>query len=790
MKRPSASSAVAAVCPAEPTSPKRKAATAEQLEVIEAGATPLSSTRKGHRTNSTNFYRRDSYLGLNFDPLMSTKSGEAAQFSADDYKIKGPIMRFKSPQMEIQFRQYYAGKKAKQLTHVIALMSITYCVFQLGVVVNTELNQFNSIMFWMFRIIGPLFTMVIAFLCYKKQEKLRIYLQPFATVLSFVGFSGMHLKMATADMGSKTAYEGAEKNYEYMLYAMITTIFTCLMCIFFGLQFKSQLLLATYPVVLMNTNMYFVNPLTIHTVVGVNTAATINLLMLLCHLIFLYGGYMNERLLRDVFGAELQIRAEKYEAEILMRNLLPAQTAMRLQSMSKSKTESRMQATLLSRRKMLELADDYKQSTVVFADIKGFTVFSATVSAATLVDVLNTIFSSFDVLTEHCAVEKIKTIGDCYMAISGVPTRVENHAFRAARFALAMRYWMQYFFQLQDLPPNTPKLGIRVGLHSGPVVAGVIGIRKWCFDVWGDTVNVASRMESTGDPGKVHCSDACYQLLEGDFAPNTFVHRGKIEVKGKGLMETHFIEPSPAEIESLLGLIMDVNVVSAQKGGNGGTASKYSSEVFQQRNSSLHVSKSDRKHQRHQSLPMDSKATRDALNESVRRQKTETRMKATMAVAEGLAEGDEEEEEEEEKTMPKMPSHRPLRAGDQASTKRGGDGKGAAAKIKPERAESAAKPPHSLAKLQNAGQAQSPRQLLPGIQAACLKPKYWSPQQEPTRLKNGEGTIKLEPVVGDTSAVRKALPLPISAGSPFKSAVLTRTVAGVKTETVSDIAHL
>lgn len=180
------------------------------------------------------------------------------------------------------------------------------------------------------------------------------------------------------------------------------------------------------------------------------------------------------------------------------------------------------------------IADHISEATILFADLVDFTPFSATLPAADVVGFLNTIFSEFDRLADKFGAEKIKTIGDAYMVAVGIPEPCEDHAEIAARMALAMQAALERLRQQSGAPVR-----LRIGLHRGPAVAGVIGERKFAYDVWGSTVNIASRMESHGLPGRIHVSKAIAQRLDGKFQ---LVPRGPLEVKGAGLMETFFLE--------------------------------------------------------------------------------------------------------------------------------------------------------------------------------------------------------------------------------------------------------
>ncbi len=179
------------------------------------------------------------------------------------------------------------------------------------------------------------------------------------------------------------------------------------------------------------------------------------------------------------------------------------------------------------------IADKFPSATVLFADIVGFTPLAEKLGADEILKLLSGIFSHFDSLCEKFGVEKIKTIGDSYMAASGVPVESNDHLFKIAKLALAMQ---------EDLKLNVgftiPELSIRIGIHTGEVVAGVLGTQKLSYDIWGDTVNTAARMESYGEPDMIHCSEEVYNLLKDKFV---FKKRRAKNVKGKGKMQTYFL---------------------------------------------------------------------------------------------------------------------------------------------------------------------------------------------------------------------------------------------------------
>ncbi len=207
---------------------------------------------------------------------------------------------------------------------------------------------------------------------------------------------------------------------------------------------------------------------------------------------------------------------EQAKTEQLLLNILPRKIAQRLRSGEE------------------HIADAFANVSVLFADMVGFTKMSRTMNASQLVDLLGDLFSRFDLITEKHGLEKIKTIGDCYMLAGGVPEPRNDHAHAVVEAALEMCE------ALESMRERTGgALQMRIGVHSGPIVAGVIGIRKFTYDLWGDTVNVASRMESTGQPGKVHVSASTADLIKNRFQLES---RGAIEVKSLGQVETFFVE--------------------------------------------------------------------------------------------------------------------------------------------------------------------------------------------------------------------------------------------------------
>ena len=223
---------------------------------------------------------------------------------------------------------------------------------------------------------------------------------------------------------------------------------------------------------------------------------------------------------RDAAFAALEqsladLKREQEKSERLLLNILPEKIAERLKNGQAA------------------IAESFPCATVLFADLCGFTEFSQRVDAQHLVAMLDDIFSTFDELARIHGVEKIKTIGDAYMAVAGIPLARHDHADAVAAMALGMIESFRNVMQSRGLA-----LEVRIGIHSGPVVAGVIGRHKFTYDLWGDTVNLASRMESHGEPSRIHISQATRDLLNSTFQ---FADRGEITVKGKGTMHTSFL---------------------------------------------------------------------------------------------------------------------------------------------------------------------------------------------------------------------------------------------------------
>ncbi len=217
----------------------------------------------------------------------------------------------------------------------------------------------------------------------------------------------------------------------------------------------------------------------------------------------------------DLNAAREKITIEHDRANALLLNILPEPIAKRL------KTESQT------------IADGFPETSIMFADIVGFTELASAYNPTELVSLLNDYFSAFDKLTDKYKLEKIKTIGDAYMVASGIPTPCSDHAQKIANFSIEMMEETAKISQSKGID-----ISLRIGINSGPVTAGVIGQKKFIYDLWGDAVNVASRMESHGLPNHIQVTESTYRLLNNTFQ---FQNRGEIEVKGKGKVNAYIL---------------------------------------------------------------------------------------------------------------------------------------------------------------------------------------------------------------------------------------------------------
>jgi class 3 adenylate cyclase len=227
-------------------------------------------------------------------------------------------------------------------------------------------------------------------------------------------------------------------------------------------------------------------------------------------------GYLLEKFVRFQYLLKLDLAEEKKRSDELLLNILPKAIADRMKNQSGP------------------IVDSFANVSVMFADIVGFTPLAESMSPQEIVNLLNQLFSRFDASASLLKIEKIKTIGDAYMAVSGLPEPCENHAHQIAELALEFREAVIKYCAMTG-----HNIGIRIGINSGPVVAGVIGTKKFLYDLWGDTVNVANRMESHGIAGEIQITNATRQLLGNDYE---YEDRGLISIKGRGEIQAWLLK--------------------------------------------------------------------------------------------------------------------------------------------------------------------------------------------------------------------------------------------------------
>lgn len=234
-------------------------------------------------------------------------------------------------------------------------------------------------------------------------------------------------------------------------------------------------------------------------------------------------GWWREYVIRSDFSLRSSLDQERGRSQSLLESILPSSVLRRMRSGERV------------------IADLYPDVSVIFLDIRGFTALASKIEPTHLVGILDSIFSAFDRICDEFGVEKIKTIGDSYMAVAGMHSHGSNHAEKALLAARSMVLHFNKVLENADLP-----IGIRAGIHSGSVVGGVLGTKKPHFDIWGDVVNVASRMESTGKEGMIQVSEETWHRVQQNFQ---FLERGEVDVKGKGVVRTYLHDPR-AEISS------------------------------------------------------------------------------------------------------------------------------------------------------------------------------------------------------------------------------------------------
>jgi adenylate cyclase len=405
-------------------------------------------------------------------------------------------LRFPS-EVEAQFREDYHANTVSTTRLALVLGLILYSLFG---ILDVYAIPISKDIVWIIRygIVAPviLFALVASYSAIS--QKYMQVLMSLAVAVSGLGIVAMISITREAEFGNRFYFTGLIliSMWGYSLsrlrfwYAVLANLVIMIGYEFGSIVFKQLLESETGIVIFTMHNFFFL---------GANV-------------IGMFGSYFLERYTRRDFLQKYTIQAQRDQADELLYNVLPERIAERLKQSSET------------------IAEEFNSVSVLFADIVNFTPISARFGPREVVDMLNEVFSHFDGLVDKYGVEKIQVAGDAYMAAAGVPTFRPDHATVLAQLALDM---LDYVKQEEFLGGKHP-IEIRIGLNSGSLIGGVIGRKKYFYALWGDMVNIASRMQSHGEVGKIQITRDTYELVKDDFECE---YIGKIDIKGKGKME-------------------------------------------------------------------------------------------------------------------------------------------------------------------------------------------------------------------------------------------------------------
>ena len=405
-------------------------------------------------------------------------------------------LRFPS-EVEAQFREDYHANTVSTTRLALVLGLILYSLFG---ILDVYAIPISKDIVWIIRygIVAPviLFALVASYSAIS--QKYMQVLMSLAVAVSGLGIVAMISITREAEFGNRFYFTGLIliSMWGYSLsrlrfwYAVLANLVIMIGYEFGSIVFKQLLESETGIVIFTMHNFFFL---------GANV-------------IGMFGSYFLERYTRRDFLQKYTIQAQRDQADELLYNVLPERIAERLKQSSET------------------IAEEFNSVSVLFADIVNFTPISARFGPREVVDMLNEVFSHFDELVDKYGVEKIQVAGDAYMAAAGVPTFRPDHATVLAQLALDM---LDYVKQEEFLGGKHP-IEIRIGLNSGSLIGGVIGRKKYFYALWGDMVNIASRMQSHGEVGKIQITRDMYELVKDDFECE---YIGKIDIKGKGKME-------------------------------------------------------------------------------------------------------------------------------------------------------------------------------------------------------------------------------------------------------------
>lgn len=415
------------------------------------------------------------------------------------WKLRIDLLKFFGG-LENAFKEDYYYKSIAKSRIVLLLCLILYSLFGILDTWSAPITKEN-IWFIRYAIVAPLVIIVflISFTGFFKK-----YMQQIMATLALILGVGIIMMIALVheeEAGHATYYAGL------MLVSMASYTFLGLR-LYYAL-IVNLLIIFGYEIV----EIYWKDMLS--TEHGTLTMVNNNFFFITTNIVGITAGYFLELYHRKDFLQRQVIEIEKNKTQTLLYSILPTEIADILKIQPKV------------------IAQHHDNVSILFADVVNFTPLSEKMDPKDLVDMLNDLFSRFDTLVEKYRVEKIKTIGDCYMAASGIPSPRQDHAPVLASLGLDMldctNRWITKFGN---------KLDLRIGINSGSVVAGVIGHKKFAYDLWGDTVNIASRMESHGRPGKIQVTKACYELIKDHY---NLEPGGEVLIKGKGPMPVWFI---------------------------------------------------------------------------------------------------------------------------------------------------------------------------------------------------------------------------------------------------------
>ena len=407
---------------------------------------------------------------------------------------------FDDAELERVFRQDHARQTLSQVRRALIIASLLYAFFSIiDFIVSTEGQWATLLVRFAFAIPTFLLGYMATYRPYFRKR-----LQILVAVVIFVAGLGIAV--------IALLYENTRSD----LYLAGTLLPVFWAFIYSGLRFVNAVKITLVLFFTFNLLFFSVSDLPFPTLI------IYNFFLVASMIIGMLGGHTIERYFRRDFVNKKRLSVEKRENEKLLLNILPEHIAEELKGSSDT------------------IAKDYDQITVLFTDLVGFTELSQCHTAKEIVTILNEIFSQFDELTDSLELEKIKTIGDAYMVTSNLRNPKVDSALRVAEFSLAICDIIAKYNKLHG-----SDIQLRTGIHTGAAVAGVIGVKKFVYDVWGNTVNVASRMESACPINKIQVSEESYDLLKSHFQ---FESRGKIKIKGYGEMNAYLLLNSCSDV--------------------------------------------------------------------------------------------------------------------------------------------------------------------------------------------------------------------------------------------------